>query len=46
MDHYSNVNIEFSEVYSEKENNQNYLSGRSDLTPYKPDEINKEIYPH
>ncbi len=44
MDHYSNVNIEFSEVYSEKENNN--LSGRSDLTPFKPDEINRELYPH
>jgi hypothetical protein len=46
MDHFSNVNVEFSEIYSEKDIQQNYLTGKSELTPFKPDEINNEIYPH
>ena len=43
MEHLSNRNIEFSDILT---NNDNINSIRSDLTPYKPEEINKEIYPN
>ena len=43
MEHCSNANIDFSDVYSL--NSKHFLSGRSVLTPYKTEEINMEIYP-
>ena len=45
MENNSNRNIEFSEVYSEEEMTKKYVTGKTELTPYKPEEINKEIYP-
>ena len=44
MEHCSNGNIDFSDVYSL--NSKHFLSGRSVLTPYKSEEINMEIYPN
>ena len=44
MEHCSNGNIDFSDVYSL--NSKHFLSGRSVLTPYKTEEINMEIYPN
>ena len=44
MEHCSNANIDFSDVYSL--NSKHFLSGRSVLTPYKTEEINMEIYPN
>ena len=41
MEHCSNANIDFSDVYSL--NSKHFLSGRSVLTPYKTEEINMEI---
>ena len=41
------MNVDFSEIYSDKDTYNKYFnSKRSLLTPYKPDEINKEIYPN
>jgi hypothetical protein len=45
MENNSNRNIEFSEVYSEEEMTKKYVTVKTELTPYKPEEINKEIYP-
>ena len=44
MENCSNGNIDFSDVFSM--NSKNFLTGRSLLTPYKPEEINMEIYPN
>ena len=46
MDHVSNRNVDFSDVYSDGEMNKNIVDKRTDATPYKPFEINKEIYPN
>ena len=43
----NNINVEFSEIYSEHDiSSRCYNSKRGLLTPYKPDEINMEIYPN
>ena len=42
-----NKNIDFSEEYSSDDLKKNYLfTGISNITPFKPEEINKEIYPN
>ena len=43
----NNINVDFSEIYSEQDiSSRCYNSKRGLLTPYKPDEINMEIYPN
>ena len=44
MDHVSNANIDFSEIYSDRDISKNFINGRNNLTPFKPNEINSEIY--
>ena len=44
MDHVSNDNIDFSEIYTDRDISKNFIDGRNNLTPFKPNEINSEIY--
>ena len=42
-----NKNVDFSEEYSSDDLKKNYiLTSNSNITPFKPDEINNEIYPN
>ncbi len=44
--HISNMKIEFSDKCISDDIAQYYVTNRSNYTPYKPEEINNEIYPN
>ena len=46
LTHLSNNKIDFSERYSDDILKQFLMSDRTNYTPYKPEEINNEIYPN